>query len=78
MIIKKNTIKRIHVSQPNIKANHKDGGTRPVFSVVTSKGTFHGDKIDIRGPSELVYNEENPLSCGARVWIATLAEVELT
>lgn len=78
MKIKKSLIKRIHVQQKNIKANHKDKGKRPVFSVRTSKGTFHGSLIKIKGPSELIYGGQSPLSCGARAWITTRAEVEIS
>lgn len=73
--LKKGTVKRLHVSQPNIRANRKDGGTRPVLSISTSSGTFHGDLIEIRGPSKLIYRPDRPISCGARVWVETRAEV---
>jgi hypothetical protein len=77
MKLKKGTIKRIHVSQPNIRSNRKDGGDRPVFSVVTSKGVIHGRNVDIKGSSRVVYSPCKPMSCGARVWIETKAEVEV-
>lgn len=35
----------------------------------------HGVLID--GPSNVVYSESHPLSCGARVWIETYAPVIL-
>lgn len=70
-------IKRIHVHQHIIKANAKDGGDRPVLSVKTSKGTTTANRVEIHGPSELIYRPEKPLSCGARVWVETHAEVSL-
>ena len=76
MKIRKGIVKRLHVSQPLIRQNLKDGGSRPVLSVVTSKGTFHATTVDIRGSSRLVYSPKKPISCGARVWIETRAELE--
>lgn len=76
MKIKAGTIKRLHVSQPNLIANRKDGGARPVLSISTSNGVYHADRVRINGPSELVYDNINPLKCGAKAWIATKAELE--
>jgi hypothetical protein len=33
--------------------------------------------VEIKGPSKLVYSPDKPLSCGARVWVETEAEVEV-
>ncbi len=77
MILRGGLTKRIHVSQVNLRANRKDGGNRPVFTVQMSSGPLYGSKIDIRGPSELISRPERPLKCGARIWIETKAEVEL-
>lgn len=67
--------KRIHVNQHNIRANKKDGGDRPVLTVKTYKSNTYGHEVEILGPSKLVYSPEKPLSCGARVWIETEADV---
>ena len=68
-------VKRIHVHQQAIAANRKDRTTeRPVLTVQTSRGPVHGHEVEIKGASRVVYSEE-PLSCGARVWIETTAEV---
>lgn len=93
-LIGKGTIKRIHVSQVNIRANLRRrrmresaafmtvdeafGEDAPVFTVQTSRGPIHGTAVEVRGPSRLVYRPDRPLSCGARVWIETKAEVEVT
>lgn len=73
--VKKGIIKRIHVVQPNIRANKKDGGNRPVISVRTSAKIYRGSAVKINGPSALVYRPDRPLSCGARLWIETKSEV---
>lgn len=67
----------VHVNQHNIKANAKDGGTRPVFSVKKRGKTVYGHVVAMNGPSVLVYHPEKPLSCGARAWLVTYGEVEV-
>ena len=67
-------IKRIHVNQHNIKANAK-GSDLPVFTVKTYKANHKGDRVSVNGPVELVYSPDNPLSCGAKVWMETTAPV---
>lgn len=67
--------KRIHINQHNIRANAKDGTTLPVITVKTYKDNTYHHAVDIRGPSTLVYSPNKPLSCGARVWLETDAEV---
>lgn len=77
MNIKAGTIKRIHVDQGRIKSNFKHGTNLPVATVQTSKGSHKAHRVRINGASELVTSFDKPLSCGARVWVETKAEVEL-
>lgn len=68
----------IHVNQHNIKANRKAGNNDlPVLTVKTYKSNNYAHEVSINGPSKLVYSPENPLSCGAHVWVETQAEVEI-
>lgn len=67
----------IHVNQHVIKANRKTGATDPVLTVKTYKSNVYAHKVKIRGDSEIVYSPDNPLSCGAHVWIQTDSEVEV-
>ena len=72
------TIKRIHVNQYNIKANAKAGENDPILPVFTVKNrgkTIVGFKVDVEGPSQLVYKPNDPLSCGAKCWIETTSPV---
>lgn len=69
--------KRIHVNQHNIKKNAKHGTDLPVITIKTYKNNTYAHEIEIQGPSTLVYRPEKPLSCGARVWIETDAEVRI-
>ena len=66
---------RIHVNQHNIRANGKDGGSRPVLTVKTYKENRTCNEATWSGPSKLVYSPDKPLSCGAKVWIETESEV---
>jgi len=67
---------RIHVNQHHIKANAKDGGSRPVLTVKTYKENIKCYQAEILGPCVVVYQPDDPLSCGAKVWIETEAEVK--
>jgi hypothetical protein len=66
---------RIHVNQHHIKANAR-GADLPVLTVKTSKSNTKCNRVTIHGPSTVVYSPDKPLSCGAKVWIETHAEVE--
>ena len=65
---------RIHVNQHNIRANSK-GAALPVLTVKTYRSNTKCNKVDIRGPSTVIYRPEKPLPCGAKVWVETEAEV---
>jgi hypothetical protein len=68
-------IKRIHVDQHAIRRNKKHGTDDPPLSVKTYKTNTKCREVEIQGPSRVVYSPDKPLSCGARVWIETEAEV---
>jgi hypothetical protein len=72
-------ITRIHVNQHNIKANAKGAyqPILPVLTVKTYKENTRCNEVLIHGPSRVVYSADKPLSCGAKVWIETEAEVEV-
>jgi len=64
----------IHVNQHNVKANSKGAGL-PVLTVKTYKSNTKCNAVEIQGPSKVVYSPNDPLSCGAKVWIETQSEV---
>lgn len=68
--------KRIHINQHVIKSNKKNNEHKPVITVKTYNSNEYGHEVIIHGPSKVIYPEK-PLSCGARVWIETEAEVEV-
>ncbi|MNE36369.1 hypothetical protein D3C80_1301770 [compost metagenome] len=65
----------IHVNQHVIKSNAKNGENNPTLTVKTYKENRYAHEVEINGPSRVVYSPDKPLSCGARVWIETEAEV---
>ena len=67
----------IHVNQHVIKANAKSGAVDPVLTVKTYKSSTYAHEVRILGESRVVYSPDEPLSCGARVWIETQAQVEV-
>ena len=69
--------KRIHVNQHKIRSNKKNNLNEPVITVKTSKSNNYGHEVEILGPSKIIYSPDKPLSCGAKVWIATEAEVNI-
>tara|TARA_B110000503_G_C6954158_1_gene332267 strand:- start:224 stop:487 length:264 start_codon:yes stop_codon:yes gene_type:complete len=81
-------LKRIHVNQTKIRSNAKRGLTQPVLTVKaykkgnkTHSTNSYGHEVIIRdaGGNEcarLVYRPNDPLPCGAKVWIESENEVE--
>ena len=69
--------KKIHVNMHVIRRNQKTGEREPVITVKTYKTNTYGHEVEILGDSKVVYSPDKPLSCGARVWIETDAEVKI-
>ena len=68
----KNTI---HFHRPNIAVNKKKKNTN-LHVLSAKRGTktlAKGHEIEIHGPCKIVYRPNKPHSCGATVWIETLA-----
>jgi hypothetical protein len=70
----------VHVNQHIIKANAKTGDRCAPLTVKTYKENRHATEADILDKdgnvvATVVYRPDNPLSCGARVWIETYGEV---
>ena len=69
--------KRIHINQHKIRSNKKHNLNEPVITVKTSKSNDYAHEVEINGPSKVIYSPDKPLSCGAKVWVETEAEVNL-
>ena len=67
--------KKIHINMHVIRSNKKNGTNDPVITVKTYKSNTYGHEVDILGNSKVVYSQDKPLSCGARVWIETDGDV---
>ena len=67
--------KVIHVNQHKIKYNSKHKTCKPVLTVKTYKDNIYGHEVSVDGPSKVIYSPNKPLSCGAKVWIETQANV---
>jgi hypothetical protein len=68
-------LKRIHVDQHTIRRNRKFGTDEPPISIKTYRENVKCLAVQIDGPSQVLYRPDKPLSCGARLWIETRAEV---
>lgn len=75
--------KRIHVNQHAIKRNLKRQREKsgeplePCITVKTYKSNTYANEVIILGDSKVIYRPDNPLSCGAKVWIETTAEIKI-
>jgi len=65
----------VHVNQAILRANMKNGTSKPALIVRTYKGSNNASAVEIHGPSSVIYRPHHPLSCGARAWVETEAEV---
>ena len=69
----------IHVNQHVIRKNTKLGTKDPVLTCKTYKSNDYTNSAKILHDgvvvAEIVYRPDEPLSCGARVWIETQCEV---
>ena len=69
--------KKIHINMHVIRANGKHGTREPVVTCKSKGRNDYGHQVQINGPSKVIYSPDKPLSCGAKVWIETSAEVEI-
>ena len=65
----------IHINKNIIQQNNKRGKKIPVCRVELGGKTWYGSKVDILGPSEMIYSPDKPRPCGAKLWIETNSEV---
>ena len=70
-------LKRIHVNQHIIRRNVKTDADEPAITVQYKGTSYVARNLIIDGPSTLVQRMHKPLSCGARIWVETRAEVRL-
>ena len=69
--------KIIHVNQQVIRHNLKHNDNLPPCRVQSGARSRYCREVVINGPSKMVYHPNDPLRCGARLWIETDSPVEL-
>ena len=60
---------KIHVNQHVIRRNHKKGENESCITVKTYKENHYCYEVQFKGPGKVMYRPDNPLPCGAYVWI---------
>lgn len=75
MILRAGTIKRIHVDRRVLAQNRKTGSEHPAWTIQTSAGPIKCRQWKLCGTAQ-GNQDVKPLSCGARMYIATRAAVE--
>lgn len=70
-------MKRIHINSNTIKSNAKHGTNKPAITIrgKSQKVETYAHEVIITGSSRVVYRPNDPLVCGAKVWIETDSEV---
>jgi hypothetical protein len=74
--------KIIHVNQHVIKSNSKKGENEPVLTCKTYKENRYASEVEILDKdgevvAKVIYRPNNPLSCGAKVWIETNNDINI-
>jgi len=70
--------KIIHINRNIIQYNTKHNTNFPVVRIQYGKDIVYCKSVKWDGPSEMIYDPENPLKCGAKLWIETESELEIT
>jgi len=66
----------IHVNQHHIKHNRKyPDKAKPVLTVKVGKDNFYCNEVEFGDGSRVVYRPDNPLPCGAHVWIEVADDI---
>lgn len=67
--------KIVHVNQHVLKANRKNGTNEPPLTVKSYNKTAYGHEVEFLGASRTVHRPNQPLSCGAVLWVETDGDV---
>lgn len=68
---------RITVNQHVIRSNKKNEENEPVVRVQQGSRTGYCHEVEITGKCRIIYSPNNPLGCGARVWIEVEPDVAI-
>ena len=64
----------VHVNKPQIERNRKKKANQPVITIRQGSRKTYCHMAKIQGECQIVYQPNNPLSCGAVVWIEVAAD----
>lgn len=64
----------IHVNKPQIDRNRKQKTNQPVITVRQGSRKTYCHLAEIKGSCRVVYQPDNPLPCGAKVWIEVVPD----
>jgi hypothetical protein len=67
----------IHVNKPQIDRNRKQKTEEPVITVRQGDRTSRGHLVEVQGSCKVVYQPNNPLPCGALVWIEVNPDIRV-
>ncbi len=65
---------RIYVNKPQINHNRKHKTLEPVITIRQGSRKTSCHIAEVKGSCRVVYQPDNPLSCGAVVWIEVLPD----
>tara|TARA_S200002703_G_scaffold86551_1_gene74591 strand:- start:1262 stop:1513 length:252 start_codon:yes stop_codon:yes gene_type:complete len=65
----------IHINRNILQQNEKHNKCKPICRVEVNGKTWYGSRVDIKGPSTMIYSPDKPRTCGAKLWIETDSEV---
>lgn len=68
---------RVHVNQHVIRSNQRTGAREPPLTVKRGRSNTRAREVVLAGPVRVVYRPDDPLPCGARVWIETTHPIEI-
>jgi hypothetical protein len=70
---------KINVNKNEIQHNifHPEDQHKPIRVQYGSGTVRYSSRVTLTGPSEVVYEPDHPLKCGARVWVETESPVIL-
>jgi hypothetical protein len=60
----------VDINQHVIKSNRKNNEQKPVITCKTYKDSVYGSEVEFTN-GKVIYKPDDPLSCGAHVWIET-------
>ena len=64
----------VHVNKPQIERNRKNKANQPVITIRQGSRKTSCHMAQIKGECQIVYQPNNPLPCGAVVWIEVVPD----